>query len=117
MLLILMVRRVPLLLLAGMLLASLAGRAQQASSPRAQAPKPALPPPRQQRTLTVHLPLPTLVARLGEATGLLERPAAKNRRAGAAEPVPDDPVLVFTLPLPKLFSSRPAAAPTTATAP
>ncbi|WP_139255271.1 hypothetical protein [Hymenobacter psychrophilus] len=63
----------------------------------------------------MHLPLPTLVARLGEAAGLLERPATKNGRNKAAEAIPENPVLVFTLPLPKLFSTQAASAPAPST--
>ncbi|RFP64133.1 hypothetical protein D0N36_15600 [Hymenobacter lapidiphilus] len=69
------------------------------------------PPTRRERVLTLHLPLPPLLARLGEAAGLLEGPPKKNRRNAAAVPTPANPVLVLTLPLPKIFSTQVADAP------
>lgn len=107
------IARVLFLLAVGLLLGGSAARAQQAPGPK-PVPAKALPrPKREQRTLTVNLPLPSLVARLGEAVGLLERSGSKKGRAGAATPEPDDPVLTLTLPLPKLFDSKPATPPAT----
>ncbi|WP_157541348.1 hypothetical protein [Hymenobacter aerophilus] len=108
--------RVLLVLCFGLLLAGPTAQAQQTAGAgsahtSAQTKPAASPPARRERVLTLHLPLPSLVARLGEATGLLEGPARKNRPNAADAPVPANPVLVLTLPLPKIFSTQVADAP------
>lgn len=104
--------RVLLVVFSGLLLAAPTVQAQQTAGAGSIGSKPAASPPaRRERVLTLHLPLPPLVARLGEAAGLLEGPAKKNRRNAAAAPAPANPVLVLTLPLPKIFSTQVADAP------
>lgn len=104
--------RVLLVLFSGLLFAAPTAQAQQTTGAGSAETKPATSPPaRRERVLTLHLPLPPLLARLGEAAGLLEGPAKKNRRNAAAAPVPANPVLILTLPLPKILSTQMADSP------
>ncbi|NVO86298.1 hypothetical protein [Hymenobacter terrestris] len=104
--------RVLLVLFSGLLLAAPTVQAQQKTGAGSiESKSAASPPDRRERVLTLHLPLPPLLARLGEAAGLLEGPAKKPRRNAAAAPTPANPVLVLTLPLPKIFSTQVTDAP------
>ena len=86
-----LVIRVLILLLTGGLLGNSAAQAQQKPPPQ---PPTAVRP---QKVLTVHVTLPSLVARLGEVAGLLvSRDQNKKDRAAT-----DNPVLVLTVPLPR----------------
>lgn len=70
---------------------------------QAQQKPPPQPPAtlRPQKVLTVHVTLPSLVARLGEVAGLLVSHDQKQKDRAAT----DNPVLVLTVPLPRFIGA------------
>ena len=96
------------LLLAVWLLTSLSSRAQSRTVKDA--------PATSQKELTVHLTLPTVVGLVGEYVGILSS-KEKNKLKTISERnrprTTSNPVLILTVPLPRLFTSDDKAPPKT----